>query len=107
MQKIPLQLAEIGMTLARDVFRGDSSVGMPVCGKGTELTDALIMRFENMGVQTIYIEGHPVWQEGEPTIDDLLHDLDSRFSKTRQEPLNILLYDICKANLFRSTGGQL
>ena len=106
MQKIPLMHAKAGMTLARDVFRGDSTVGIPICGKDTELTDALIIRFEYMDVQTIYVEGHPVWEEGERSIDDLLHELDNRFIKSRQEPLNAMLYDIYKEYLIKSMEGN-
>lgn len=106
MQKIPLMLAKAGMTLARDVFRGDSPIGIPICGKGTELTDSLIARFENMDVQTVHVEGHPVWEEGERSFDDLQRDLDLRFSKTLQEPLNIVLYDFHKAYLIKSMGGD-
>jgi hypothetical protein len=106
MQKIPLMLAKAGMTLARDVFRGDSPIGIPICGKSTVLSDSLIARFENMDVQTIHVEGHPVWEEGERSFDDLLRELDGRFSKTIQEPLNAKLYDIYKAFLIKSMGGD-
>ncbi|MBW4054882.1 MAG: hypothetical protein HIU83_05690 [Proteobacteria bacterium] len=99
MQKIPLLHAKAEMTLARDVFRGNLPVGFPLCGKGTKLTDDLIARFESMDVKTIYVEGHPVWEEGERSVADLLHDLDGRFSKTLQNPLNALLYDTYKAHL--------
>ena len=60
MQKIPLMLAKAGMIIARDVFRADSPIGIPICGKGTLLSDTLIARFDNMDVQSIYVEGHPV-----------------------------------------------
>jgi hypothetical protein len=106
MQKIPLMLATAGMILARDVFRGDSPVGFPICGKGAELTDTLIMRFENMDVQSVHVEGHPVWEEGERSFEDLIRDLDARFSKTLQEPLNVILYDIYKAYLIKSLGSD-
>lgn len=105
MQKIQLILAKAGMTLARDVFRGDSPVGMPICGKGTELTDSLIARFENMDVHTIYVEGHPIHEDGDSSLADLLRKLDFRFSKTTQEPLNIMMHDIYKAYLIKSMGG--
>jgi len=104
MQKIPLMLAKAGMKLARDVFRGDSPIGIPLCGKGIELTDSLIARFESMDVQTVHVEGHPVWEEGERSFDDLLRDLDHRFSKTIQDPLNGMLYDIYKSYLIKSMG---
>jgi len=106
MQKIPLMLAKTGMILARDVFRGNSPNGMPICGKGTELTESLIDRFENMDVQTVHVVGHPVWEEGEPSVGDLLRQLDVRFSKTLQEPLNAVLYNIYKAYLTKSMGGD-
>lgn len=104
MQKIPLMQAKADMTLSRDVFRRDSSSGIPICGKGTVLTESLIARFENMDVQTIYVEGHPVWEEGGQSFDELLIEMDDRFSKTTQEPLNVLLYGICKANLIKTMG---
>ena len=106
MQKIPLLLAKTGMTLARDVFRGDAPIGMPICGKGTELTDVLIARFENMSVQSVHVEGHPVWEEGERSFDDLMRDLDGRFSRTLHEPLNVMLYYIYKAYMIKSMGGD-
>jgi len=106
MQKIPLMLAKAGMKLDRDVFRGDSATGIPICGKGTELTDTLIARLENMDVQTVHVEGHPVWEEGERSCDDLLCDLEDRFSKTLHEPLNVMLYDIYKAFLIKSMEGD-
>jgi hypothetical protein len=106
MQKIPLNLAQAGMTLARDVFRGDSPIGIPICGKGTKLTDALIKRFENMDIQTVYVEGHPVMEEGDLTFDDLLRELNGRFTRTLHEPLNAMLYNIYKAYLIKSMGGE-
>lgn len=106
MQKVILNLANPGMILARDIFRGDSPMGILACGKGTILTDALIKRFENMGITAIYVEGHPLREEGEPSFDDLLRELDGRFIKTLQEPLNIMLYNIYKAYLIKSMGGD-
>jgi hypothetical protein len=106
MQKIPLMLAKAGMILGRDVFREDSQVGMPICGKGTELTESLIARFEYMDVQTVHVEGHPVWEEGEQSVADLQRDLDGRFSKTLQNPLNSMVHGIYKAFLIKSMGGD-
>lgn len=98
-------LAKAGMTLARDVFRGDSPVGMPVCGKDTVLTDSLIKRLDQMDVQSVHVEGHPVWEEGERSLDDLLSELDRRFEKSLQNPLNAILYDIYRKHLTKSMGG--
>lgn len=106
MQKIPLMLAKAGMILARDVFRGDSPTGMPICGKDTVLTDSLITRLDTMDVQSVCVEGTLVGEEGARSFDDLLCELDQRFEKSRQNPLNAVLYDICKAHLTKSKGGE-
>jgi hypothetical protein len=106
MQKIPLILAKEGMVLARDVFRGDSPTGMPVCGKDTVLTDALITRLDHMDIQSVSVQGHPIWEEGELSYDDLQRELDQRFEKTMEEPLNAILYDIHKAHLIKSMEGE-
>jgi hypothetical protein len=104
MQKIPLMLAAADMVLARDVFRGDSPAGMPICGKGTVLTDSLIARLEHLDVQSVYVEGHPVWEDGDRSIDDLIRDLDHRFQKVMDDPLTVLLYDTYKDFLTKSMG---
>ncbi|MEI6207263.1 MAG: hypothetical protein WCP20_10800 [Desulfuromonadales bacterium] len=106
MQKIPLMQAKAGMVLARDVFRGDSSTVMPICGKDTVLTDDLIKRLDQMDVQSVSVQGHPVWEEGELSYEDLLRELDRRFEKTMQDPLNSILYDVHKAQLIRSMEGD-
>jgi hypothetical protein len=104
MQKIPLMLAVTDMVLARDVFRGDSPAGMPVCGKGTVLTDALIARLEHLDIQSVYVVGHPVWDEGDRSFEDVLRDLDKRFDKVADDPLTAKLYNIYKAYLTKSMG---
>ena len=106
MQKIELTLTKAGMTLARDIFRGDMPVGMPICGKGTELTDALIARLADMDIHTVHVDGHPVWEAGDSSLDDLLGKLEVRFSKTHHEPLNMMLHDIYKVYLTKSMGEQ-
>jgi hypothetical protein len=105
MQKIPLMLAAADMVLARDVFRGDNPAGMPICGKGTVLTDALIARFEMLDIQSVYVDGHPVWEDGDNSLADVLVDLDTRFKKVADDPLTTKLYDVYKAYLTSSMGG--
>ena len=75
MQKIPLNLAAAEMVLARDVFRSDSPAGIPICGRGTPLTDSLIGRLANLGVQSVYVEGHPVQQDGDRSLEDQLAEI--------------------------------
>lgn len=104
MQKIPLMVAKVGMVLARDVFRTESANGIPICGKDTELTDSLIVRLENLNIQSVYVEGHPVWTEGDLSLEETLRDLDNRFEKVRQDPLMAKIYDIYAEHLKRSMG---
>jgi hypothetical protein len=104
MQKIPLMLAKADMVLARDVFRGDAQAGIPVCGKGTVLSDSLITRLERLDVQTVYVEGHPVWEDDDRSLDDIIRDLDKRFEKVKDDPLTLRLYEIYKAYLIKSMG---
>lgn len=104
MQKIPLILAEDGMILARDVFRNDSPAGMPVCGKGTVLTDALLARLEHLGVSSVFVEGHPLWTEGDKSLDDMLAELDGRFEKVADDPLTSRLHLIYTEYFKRSMG---
>jgi hypothetical protein len=104
MQKIPLMLATADMVLARDVFRGDNPSGMPICGKGTILTAPLIVRLDHLDITAVYVEGHPVWEDGDRSIDDVLRDLDKRFEKVADDPLTAKLYDIYKAYLTKSMG---
>jgi len=104
MQKIPLIRATAGMVLARDVFRTESANGIPICGKDTELTESLIARLENLDIQSVYVAGHPLREEGDRTLDDLLRELDGRFQKVRQDPLTAGLHTIYTDYLKRSMG---
>jgi hypothetical protein len=104
MQKIPLMRATAGMVLARDVYRNDISNGIPICGTGTVLTDILIARLENNGVNALYVAGHPVWEDGDRSLDEMLRDLDQRFEKVRQDPRMARLHDIYADYLKRSLG---
>jgi len=78
-QNIPLVLALPGMVIAKEVMKPENPEGFPVCGKGTILSDTLIERFKNIGVQSIFVEGHPVKMEGEVSIEDQLAALEKRF----------------------------
>jgi len=94
MQKIPLNLAAAEMVLARDIFKNDSPSGMPICGQGTVLSDSLISRLQQMGVQSLYVEGHPVWQEGDRGLTEQLVELENRLSKTLDTRYNASLLEI-------------
>jgi len=104
MQKIPFSLAQPGMILARDVVRADNPNGPPICGKGVELTESLIERLRNLGVQSITVQGHPLALEGEKCLDDLLDDLEKRFRRVADDPLASRLKQIYRDYLVRSMG---
>lgn len=104
MQKIPLNLAAAEMVLARDVFRNDSPAGIPICGKGTLLSDSLIARLGHLGVQSVYVEGHPVQQDGDKSLNDQLIDLDRRFSKVGDNRYNRLLKDVYRRHITAMMG---
>lgn len=109
MQKIPINLAAAGMVLARDIYKNDNPTGMPICGKGTELSDSLLSRLMQMGIQSLYVEGHPVWQEGDKTLEEQLADLGKRFAKTMDNRQNMVLMDIYSAHItaaMEDSGGR-
>jgi hypothetical protein len=61
MQKIPIDLARSGMKLARPVVKEG---GMTIMAEGMELTDSLIARLQNMKIDRITVQGHPVEMGG-------------------------------------------
>lgn len=99
MQKIPISLAAADMVLARDLFRNNSPAGIPICGKGTVLTASLLSRLQQLGVQSIYVEGHPVKQDGDLTPEEQLNELERRFSKTLDNRYNLMLLNIYRRQL--------
>lgn len=106
MQTIPMALAAADMVLARDIKRTDNPDGPPICGRGTVLTDSLVERLKNLGIQTVTVEGHPVWIEGDVTLEDMLAELDRRFCKVDDVPLMQKLKELYRANIIRSMGGE-
>lgn len=57
MQKIPIDLAVPGMKLAKPVTKEG---GMTIMAEGMELTDSLIARLDNMKIDRITVQGHPI-----------------------------------------------
>jgi hypothetical protein len=104
MQTIPFSLATAGMQLARDIKNPDSPDGPPICGKGVILTEALISRLQQKGVQAITVEGRPVKMEGDKSLEELLQLLDQRFRRVVQDPLMMRLKEIYRQHLIRSLG---
>jgi hypothetical protein len=87
MQQILTAKAAAGMILAKDVLTPDGRV---LCGKGTELSGALLERLARMEVTHITVEGHPVQVEGEKSLSEQLREIDRRFQ--RVEKIAPLMY---------------
>lgn len=106
MQNIPIFQSQPGMILAKDVVRPDNPNGPPLCGKGVELTAPLIMRLQNMGVQSLIVEGHPLWLEGDKTREELLADLDHRFRRLADHPRMQVIKAVYRDCIIKSMEGS-
>jgi hypothetical protein len=104
MQTIPLSLAAAGMVLSKDVRSSDDPSSMTLCGKGVTLTDSLIDRLQQKGVQSVSVEGHPVHVEGEATLEQMLAALDLRFSRVEQDELMKKIKTLFRNHIVRSMG---
>jgi hypothetical protein len=104
MQKIPITLARAGMVLARDIKASEDPSSMTVCGKGVKLTDSLINRLQQMEIQTVTVEGHPVQIEGEASLEEMLAALDKRFSRVTDDPLMMKVREMYRRQIRRSLG---
>lgn len=105
MQRIPISLAAAGMVVARPISNTDDPKGLPVCGKGVELTESLIQRLRDRGVQALTVEGHPVAVEGEASLEELLAALDRRFRRVDADPLMKQVKELFRQQTIRSMGG--
>lgn len=94
------------MVLAKDITNPNDASGMTLCGKGVTLTDSLIRRLEQMGIQSIIVEGHPVKIEGEATLEEMLADLDKRFSRVLDDPLMVKIKGMYERHIKRSMGEE-
>jgi hypothetical protein len=104
MQNIPLTLAKAGMVVAKEIKASEDPAGMTICGKGVKLTDSLINRLEQMGIQSVNVEGHPVKMEGESSVEEMLAALEHRFRRAGDDPLMLMIKDIYKGQIRRSMG---
>ena len=102
MQNIPISLAKSGMVIAREVMRPGQSGSAPVCGKETLLTEPLIERLVEMGIQSVMVEGHPVVFEGEATLEEILAKLDHRFKRVLENSLMMKLKEIYRKQIIQS-----
>ena len=80
MPKIPVEQLKAGMKLARPLM---NSSGMVLMAEGTELTESRISKIENMGVDSVFIDGPS--RPAKPK-EDLLDALERRFARTAGNP---------------------
>jgi len=104
MQKIPITQAAPGMVLAQEIKNSDDPSSMTICGKGIKLTESLIARLTQMGIQSLRVEGHPVKVEGEASLQEMLADLDKRFIRVEGDDLMKKVKEIYRRQIFRSMG---
>jgi len=104
MQNIPITLAKAGMVVAKEIKTSDDPASMTICGKGIKLTDSLINRLEQMGIQSVTVEGHPVKMEGESSVEEMLAALDHRFRRVGDDPLMMKVKAIYQNHIRRSMG---
>jgi len=77
-----------------------------LCGKGVRLTDSLISRLHQLGIESVVVEGHPVKMEGEVTLEQMLEALDRRFSRWTDDPLMMKVKQIYRKRLMESMGEE-
>src|SRR5512139_2794904 len=80
MPKIPVEQLKAGMKLGRPLM---NSSGMVLMAEGTELTESRISKIENMGVDSVFIDGPS--RPAKPK-EDLLDALERRFARTAGNP---------------------
>lgn len=85
MQRVPINLVEPGMVLAKPVV---NDAGMPLCAEGTELTAALIDRLKRMNVTLLTLKGHPV-EMGRPakSPEEQIREMTVRFARVQGDPV--------------------
>lgn len=76
MQRLPLSYIKPGMKTYEEVIDANGRV---LCGKGIELTEDHIKRFEDFGVNFVTVEGNPVKLPWEKSLEEELKELEERF----------------------------
>ncbi len=84
MQRLPLSYIKPGMKTFEEVVDQNGRV---LCGKGIELTEEHIKKFQEFGVNFVTVEGHPVKLPWEKTLEEELQELEKRFEGIQDETL--------------------
>lgn len=82
MQRLPISYIKPGMRTHEEVV---DSQGRVLCGKGIELTEEMLKRFQELGVSYITVEGTPVKLPWEKTLEEELELLEERFRDTKND----------------------
>ena len=100
MQRLPINLLESGMVVAKQVL---NDKGMVLVSEGTELDDRTITRLENMGVTQVMVRGYPVKLAGYTPkgLTEKLADLDRGFSRAGASKTMARLKVLVKAHFIR------
>jgi len=100
MQRLPINLLESGMVVAKQVL---NDKGMVLVSEGTELDDRTITRLENMGVTQVMVRGYPVKLAGYTPkgLAEKLADLDRGFSRAGDSKTMARLKVLVKSHFIR------
>jgi len=104
MQKIPITLAEPDMILAQPIMQPDKPDGLPIFGKGAELTATSIERLKLKGIQSVAVEGHPVIIEGEESLDEILIMMEQRFEHLHDDEYMMNILETFKKQISHAFG---
>ncbi|MFN4131947.1 MAG: hypothetical protein ACK4GE_02585 [Caldimicrobium sp.] len=96
MQRLPLSYIKPGMKTYEEVV---DSQGRVLCGKGVEITEEMLRKFEELGVNYVTVEGQVVKLPWEKTLEEELEELEIRFLGVEEEIL-IQIKEIIKDLLY-------
>jgi hypothetical protein len=100
MQRLPMNLLEPGMVVAKPVT---NDKGIVLVSEGTELSDRLITRLENMSVGKVMVRGYPVRLAGftPKSLQDKLADMEKGFSPVAESETMKRFKVLVKAHFIR------
>jgi len=84
MQRLPLYYIKPGMRTYEEVIDANGRV---LCGKGVEITEEHLKKFEEFGVTFVTVEGNPVKLPWEKSLEEELKELEERFEGIKDENL--------------------
>ncbi|MDI6729612.1 MAG: hypothetical protein QMD44_11920 [Thermodesulfovibrionales bacterium] len=93
MPKVTVNNLKPGMKLSKPVV---NEAGMILLGEGTEITNALIERLQNMNVSSVFVEGASKPQKPK---EEAMAEIDARFKKTENEPHMGMLKKLLKEHV--------